>query len=115
MSSTRSSTAWTRPPEVGVASWAGPSSYPSSYPSPPPAAAEYLVGDAKTYRFLSNDNLQVQGISDANEYEDTREAMNIMGMSDDEQTGEDWQRGPVPGRLVGAGAGAASGGRCRGG
>ncbi len=49
---------------------------------------EFLVQDAKTYKFLSNGNLPVPGVNDAQEFQDTREAMNIMGMSEDEQNGE---------------------------
>ena len=49
---------------------------------------EFLVQDAKTYKFLSNGNLPVPGVNDGQEFEDTREAMNIMGMSEDEQSGE---------------------------
>ena len=47
-----------------------------------------MVDDVKTYQYLSNGNLSVPGLNDKNEYEDTREAMNIMGMSEDEQSGE---------------------------
>lgn len=57
----------------------------SSYSHP---TEEFLFDDAKTYQYLSNGNLAVPGLNDANEYEDTREAMNIMGMSEDEQSGE---------------------------
>ncbi len=49
---------------------------------------EFLVQDAKTYKFLSNGNLPVPGVNDAQEFQDTREAMNIMGMSEDEQSGK---------------------------
>ena len=51
---------------------------------------EFLVQDAKTYKFLSNGNLPVPGVNDGQEFEDTREAMNIMGMSEEEQSGE-WE------------------------
>ena len=37
----------------------------------------------KTYKFLSNGNLPVPGVNDSQEFEDTKEAMVIMGMSDD--------------------------------
>ena len=51
------------------------------------AKKEYLVMDAKNYKFLSNGNLPVPGVNDGQEFEDTCEAMNIMGMSEDEQSG----------------------------
>ena len=50
--------------------------------------ADYLFQDPKSYIHLSNGNLPVAGINDAQEYQDTLEAMNIMGMSEDERTGE---------------------------
>ena len=49
---------------------------------------EFLVQDAKTYKFLSNGNLPVPGVNDGQEFEDTCEAMTIMGISEDEQSGE---------------------------
>lgn len=49
---------------------------------------EYLVQQPKTYKFLSNGNLPVPGLNDGQEFEDTREAMVIMGMSDEEQSGK---------------------------
>ena len=53
-----------------------------------------MIDDVKTYQYLSNGNLTVPGLNDVNEYEDTREAMNIMGMSEDEQSGEKgWREG----------------------
>ena len=50
--------------------------------------AEYLFEKPETYTYLSNGNLAVAGINDANDYEDTLEAMNIMGISEEERTGE---------------------------
>ncbi len=49
---------------------------------------EFLVQDAKTYRFLANGNLPVPGLNDSQEFEDTKEAMIVMGMTDEEQAGE---------------------------
>lgn len=49
---------------------------------------EFILDDAKTYKFLSNGNLPVPGVNDSQEFEDTREAMNIMGMPDEEQSGK---------------------------
>lgn len=43
------------------------------------------------YKFLTSGNVLVAGINDAQEYEDTREAMDIMGMTEDEQTGRDYK------------------------
>ena len=63
-----------------------------------------MVDDVKTYQYLSNGNLSVPGLNDKNEYEDTREAMNIMGMSEDEQSGEKEVEG-------GRGKGRRGGGR----
>lgn len=49
---------------------------------------EYLFENVKNYAFLSNGNVQVPGVNDASEYADTLEAMNIMGLSEEEQAGE---------------------------
>ena len=57
---------------------------------------DYLVMDAKTYKFLSNGNLPVPGVNDGQEFEDTKEAMNIMGMSDEEQNGASLKTTPLP-------------------
>jgi len=66
---------------------------------------EFLLEAPNQYGFLSNGNLQIQGINDAEEYSDTmvccdwlryhvipcisvvKEAMSIMGMTDDEIAG----------------------------
>lgn len=58
--------------------------------------AEFLFGDAKSYTFMSNGYVAVPGINDANEYEDTVEAMNIMGMPEEEQSGEYLYNNPPP-------------------
>lgn len=52
-----------------------------------PEKKEFLVQEPKTYKYLSNGNLPVPGVNDSQEFEDTREAMNIMGMSEEEQSG----------------------------
>ncbi len=49
---------------------------------------EFLFQQPKTYKFLSNGNLPVPGVNDSQEFEDTKEAMNIMGMSDEEKNCE---------------------------
>ena len=54
--------------------------------------AEFLYEKPEAYTYLSNGNLAVSGINDANDYEDTLEAMNIMGISEEERTCEGvWQ------------------------
>lgn len=50
--------------------------------------SEFILDDPKSYKFLSNGNLPVPGVNDSQEFQDTIEAMNIMGMSDEEQSGE---------------------------
>lgn len=42
---------------------------------------EYLLEDAKNYRFLSCGGLAVPGVDDALEFHNTVSAMNIMGLS----------------------------------
>ena len=49
---------------------------------------EFLFSSADTYKFLTGGNILVAGVNDTQEYADTREAMDIMGMSEDEQSGE---------------------------
>ena len=53
---------------------------------------EFILEDPKSYKFLSNGNLPVPGVNDSQEFQDTVEAMNIMGMSDEEQSGKDGRR-----------------------
>ena len=50
---------------------------------------EFILEDPKSYKFLSNGNLPVPGVNDSQEFQDTVEAMNIMGMTDEEQNGKD--------------------------
>ena len=54
---------------------------------------DFLLDDPKSYKFLSNGNLPVPGVNDSQEFQDTIEAMNIMGMSDEEQSGEEGRGG----------------------
>lgn len=49
---------------------------------------EFILEDPKSYKFLSNGNLPVPGVNDSQEFQDTVEAMNIMGMTDEEQSGK---------------------------
>ena len=51
----------------------------------PAEKKEFILDDPKTYKFLSNGNLPVPGVNDSQEFEDTKEAMNIMGMTEEEQ------------------------------
>lgn len=51
-------------------------------------AEEFLFDDPGSYTFMSNGYVAVPGINDKNEYDDTVEAMNIMGMPEEEQNGE---------------------------
>lgn len=43
---------------------------------------EFFFDDPKNYKFLSNGNLPVPGVNDLHEFQDTLEAMDIMGMTD---------------------------------
>ena len=52
----------------------------------PAEKKDFILDDPKTYKFLANGNLPVPGVNDSQEFEDTKEAMNIMGMSEEEQT-----------------------------
>ena len=54
----------------------------------PLSAEEFLFGDAGSYAFMSNGYVAVPGLNDSNEFNDTVEAMNIMGMPEEEQSGE---------------------------
>ena len=49
---------------------------------------EFLFSAPDKYKFLTCGNLLVAGLNDNQEYEDTREAMEIMGMNQEEQSGE---------------------------
>lgn len=46
--------------------------------------AEYLLDDMKTYHYLSNPYVTIQGIDEVEEYNNTIKAMHIMGMSNDD-------------------------------
>ena len=48
---------------------------------------EFIFESPDSYKFLSNGNLLVAGLNDAQEYADTREAMDIMGLPEEEQSG----------------------------
>ena len=54
---------------------------------------DFILDDPKTYKFLSNGNLPVPGVNDSQEFQDTIEAMNIMGLTDEEQNGKERWRG----------------------
>ena len=48
---------------------------------------EYLLEDAKKYRFLSCGGLAVPGVDDAHEFQNTVSAMQIMGLSPEDLSG----------------------------
>ena len=50
-------------------------------------AEEFLLEDAKNYRYLTQGNVSVAGQDDAELYRQLVEAMDIMGFSKDEQDG----------------------------
>lgn len=51
-------------------------------------AEEFILEDPKTYAFLSNGALPVPGVDDAAEYQATVKAMSIMGMTNEDLSGE---------------------------
>ena len=53
----------------------------------PKEKEEYFYHSFDKYNFLSNGNLSVAGINDVQEYDDTVEAMNVMGITDEEKSG----------------------------
>lgn len=48
---------------------------------------EFLLDEAKTYRYMSCGHLNVSGVDDSAEFKLTIDAMNIMGISVDDQSG----------------------------
>lgn len=46
--------------------------------------AEYLLDDMKSYHYLSNTYVTIQGIDEVEEYNNTIKAMHIMGMSNED-------------------------------
>ena len=40
------------------------------------------------YKYMRNGGVKIPGVQDENDFEDTREAMDIMQMTSEEQTGE---------------------------
>lgn len=49
---------------------------------------EYLIEDIKNYKYLTFGNVPVAGQDDAELYRQLLEAMDIMGISKEEQSGE---------------------------
>ena len=45
---------------------------------------EYLLEDMKNYHYLSNTYVQIQGIDEVEEYNNTIKAMHIMGMNNED-------------------------------
>lgn len=48
---------------------------------------EFILEDPKTYTFLTNGALPVPGVDDALEYQSTVKAMSIMGMTNEDLSG----------------------------
>ena len=49
---------------------------------------EIFLMKPEDYKFMRNDSVKIPGVQDENDFEDTREAMDIMLMSSEEQIGE---------------------------
>jgi myosin heavy subunit len=45
---------------------------------------DYLLEDMKNYHYLSNAYVQIQGIDEVEEYNNTIKAMHIMGMNNED-------------------------------
>lgn len=52
------------------------------------SSEELLLEPFSNYRFLSDGHVQITGQQDDELYEETMEAMNIMGFSEEERNGE---------------------------
>ncbi len=50
----------------------------------PKDRVEYLLEDMKSYNYLSNTYVPVQGIDEVEEYNNTIKAMHIMGMNNED-------------------------------
>lgn len=48
---------------------------------------EFLLDDIKNYRFLSGGKIPLTGVDDSAEFRSTSEAMGIMGIGPEEQSG----------------------------
>ena len=46
--------------------------------------AEYLLDDMKSYHYLSNPYVPIQGVDEVEEYNNTIKSMHIMGMNNDD-------------------------------
>lgn len=53
-----------------------------------PSSEELLLEPFSNYRFLSDGHVQITGQQDDELYDETMEAMNIMGFSEEERNGE---------------------------
>lgn len=56
-------------------------------PCPPPLAADLLLEPYNKYRFLSNGHVTIPGQQDKDMFQETMEAMRIMGIPEEEQMG----------------------------
>ena len=50
---------------------------------------EFILEDPRSYKFLANGNL---GVNDSQDFQDTVNAMSIMGISDEDQNGKEERR-----------------------
>lgn len=55
----------------------------------PPFTADLLLEPYNKYRFLSNGHVTIPGQQDKDMFQETMEAMRIMGIPEDEQMGKD--------------------------
>lgn len=54
---------------------------------PPPLSADLLLEPYNKYRFLSNGHVTIPGQQDKDMFQETMEAMRIMGIPEEEQMG----------------------------
>lgn len=59
-------------------------------PFPPCLAADLLLEPYNKYRFLSNGHVTIPGQQDKDMFQETMEAMRIMGIPEEEQMGTGW-------------------------
>jgi myosin heavy subunit len=51
-------------------------------------SGEFLIEDIRNYRYLTHGNVPVAGQDDAELYRQLQEALNIMGFTKEEQSGD---------------------------
>ena len=57
---------------------------------------EFILEDPRSYKFLTNGNL---GVNDSQDFQDTVNAMSIMGISDEDQNGKKLRKERCKGTL----------------